>query len=302
VQMKFDLAENASDIFNFGVASRGSIQTEGSSRIKGATDPTKGSILSVSPSGTPVMINGREVSGHISVADPNAVVTVGAGASVGGSTDHQTIMDNYVHKGVPAPEFPTIDTDEFKSYATNLYIPGSTTLINTRIPANTNPTFGAGTVIQGVLYIETPNKVTFNGNTTVQGVIVTQNNPIGNLTTNTITFKGNTSVTGVETLDASFGDLRSLTGAFLLAPGFATSFTGSFGTVGGAIVADKITMSGNAGGTIMGSIITLTDTPLSLNGSSEIIIASTGTTEYPAGVFFSSRYAALPDTYEEVKP
>jgi hypothetical protein len=61
-------------------------------------------------------------------------------------------------------------------------------------------------------------------------------------------------------------------------------------------------MSGNAGGTVMGSVITLTDTPLSLNGSSEIVIASTGTTEYPAGVFFSSRYAALPDTYEEVKP
>jgi hypothetical protein len=52
----------------------------------------------------------------------------------------------------------------------------------------------------------------------------------------------------------------------------------------------------------MGSIVNLTNNPLTLNGSSEIIIASTGTTDYPAGVFFSSRYAALPDTYEEVKP
>ena len=32
-------------------------------------------------------------------------------------------------------------------------------------------------------------------------------------------------------------------------------------------------------------------THLSLNGSSEIVIASTGTSNYPAGLFFDSHYA-----------
>ncbi len=301
IQMKFDLAQNASDIFNYGVAAKGSIDTEGNAKIRGATDPTKGSILTTSNSATPVTINGKEVSGDISIANPAAVVTIGASTSVGGTNNMAQILANHVHKGIDAPEFPAINTDSFKAYVTNVYS-GGNNLINTRIPANTNPTFGGGVNIQGVLYIETPNKVTFNGNATIQGVIVTQNNPIGNLSTNMLTFKGNTSITGVDSLPASFGDLRKLTGSAILAPGFSTTFTGSFGTVNGTMISDKITMSGNAGGTIKGSIIGLIDTPLTLNGSSEIIIASTGTTDYPAGVFFSSRYAPLADTYEEVKP
>jgi hypothetical protein len=300
VQMKFDLAEKASHVFDYGVATKGSVSTAGSSRIKGATDPTKGSILTTSSAANPVTINGKEVSGDISVASAGNV-NFGAGTSIGGSTNAADIIANHIHKNVEVPEFPAIDTDAFKAYATSIYS-GGKDLVNVRIPANTNPTFGGGTTIKGVLYIETPNKVTFNGNTTIQGVIVTQNNPLGNLSTNILNFGGNVSAQPVSSLPESFGDLRKLTGSFLLAPGFQANFTGSFGTVAGAIIADKVSFNGNAGGTLMGSIVNLTNNPLTLNGSSEIIIASTGTTDYPAGVFFSSRYAALPDTYEEVKP
>jgi hypothetical protein len=49
-------------------------------------------------------------------------------------------------------------------------------------------------------------------------------------------------------------------------------------------------------------VINIDDTTLSLAGSSEIIIASTGTTNYPSGVFFGSHFAVLPDTYKEVTP
>jgi hypothetical protein len=301
VQMKFDLAEKASHIFDYGVATKGSISTAGNARIKGATDPTKGSILTTSTAANPVSINGKEVSGDISISSATGNVTFGAGASIGGTTNPQDIRDNHIHKGITAPEFPAIDTDAFKAYATNVYS-GGTNLVNVRIPANTNPHFNGGVTIKGVLYIETPNNIVFNGNVNIQGVIVTQNNPIGNLSTNVLNFSGNVSAQPVSSLPASFGDLRQLTGSFLLAPGFQANFTGSFGTVAGAIIADKIAFTGNAGGTLMGSIVSLTNNPLVVNGSSEIIIASTGTTDYPAGVFFSSRYAALPDTYEEIKP
>ncbi|HEV8605966.1 MAG TPA: hypothetical protein VGQ99_11395 [Tepidisphaeraceae bacterium] len=301
VQMKFDLAEKASHIFDYGMASKGAISTAGTSRIRGATDPTKGSILSTSTAANPVSINGKEVSGDISIVNPTGTVTFGGGASIGGSTDPVDIMTNHIHKGISAPEFPAIDTDAFKAYATNPYV-GGTNLVNVRIPANSNPHFNSGVNIQGVLYIESPNNIVFNGNVNVQGVIVTQNNPIGNLSTNVLTFSGSVSASPVSTLPESFGDLRMLTGSFLLAQGFQANFTGNFGTINGAIIADKIGFTGNAGGTVMGSIVSLTNNPLVVNGTSEIIIASTGTTDYPAGVFFSSRYAALPDTYEEVKP
>lgn len=300
VRMNFVLNENPSQIFNYGLATKGSISTAGSSRIKGATDPKKGSILTTSTGANPVTINGKEVSGDISVVG-SGVVTVAAGASVGGTTNTADIVANHIHKSVAAPEFPTIDTDVFKAYATNIYS-GGNNLVNVRIPANTNPNFNGNTTIKGVLYIETPNKVTFNGNADIQGVIVTQNAPLGNLTTNILNFSGNVSAQGVQTLDASFGDLRTLTGSFVLAQGFAANFTGSFGTVAGAIIADKVSFSGNAGGTLMGSVVNLTNNPLTVNGSSEIVIASTGTMDYPAGVYFSSKYSPLPDTYEEIKP
>jgi len=300
VRMNFVLNENPSQIFNYGLATKGSISTAGSARIRGATDPTKGSILTTSTGANPVSINGAEVSGDISVVGTGNV-TFGGGASIGGTTDPNEIRAEHIHTGVSAPEFPTIDTDAFKAYATTLYT-GGTNLVNVRIPANTNPKFTAGCNIQGVLYIESPNNITFGGNVTVQGVIVTQNNPIGNLSTNILSFSGNVSAAPVSTLPESFGDLRTLTGSFLLAQGFQTTFSGNFGTVNGAIIADKISFNGNAGGTVMGSIVSLTNNPLTVSGTSDVTIASTGTTDYPAGVYFSSKYSPLPDTYEEIKP
>jgi len=300
VHMNFVLNENPSQIFNYGVATKGSISTAGSSTIRGATDPTKGSILTTSTSPNPVTINGKEVSGDISVVG-NGAVTFGGGTSIGGSTNAADIIANHIHKGVTAPEFPTIDTDAFKAYATNPYV-GGNNLVNVRIPANTNPTFAGGTTITGVLYVETPNKITFNGNLNIQGVIVTQNNPLGNLSTNIVNFGGSVNAQPVSSLPASYGDLRTLTGSFLLAQGFQANFTGNFGMLNGAIIADKISFTGNAGGTVMGSIVSLTSNPLTVNGTSDVTIASTGTTDYPAGVYFSSKYSPLADTYEEIKP
>jgi len=300
VRMCFVLNENHSDIFKFGVATKGSITTSGSSTIRGATDPTKGSILTTSTGPNPVSINGKEVSGDISVAGAGAV-TFGGNVKIGGSSDPNDIRANHIHNNVTAPEFPTIDTDDFKAYATNPYT-GGNNLVNVRIPANTNPTFNGGATIRGVLYIETPNKVTFNGNLDIQGVIVTQNNPLGNLSTNMLNFGGNVSAQPIGSLPESYGDERLLTGSFVLAQGFQATFSGNFGTVNGAIVADKISFSGNAGGTVMGSIVSLTNNPLTVNGTSDVTIASTGTTDYPAGVYFSSRYTPVADTYEEIKP
>jgi hypothetical protein len=301
IQLDYGLAENASQIFDYGVASRGKITTGGHAKIRGATDPKKGSILSTCMTDpTPVSISGDEVSGDISISNPAGLIYVKPSSSIAGSNNPHDYA-SHLHKGVAEPEFPAIDTDAFTAYATNTYT-GGNTLTNVRIPANTNPKFTGGVTIKGVLYIEAPNKVEFGGNANIQGVIVVQNNPSGTLASNIIDFQGTVSATGVQTLPESYGDLRKLTGSFLLAPNFKVSFGGDFGTVNGSIIAGQVSMTGNAGGTIMGSVINLNDVPMTASGSSEIIIASTGTNDYPAGVFFSSHYAPLPDTYAEVQP
>src|SRR5207244_5726334 len=122
---------------------------------------------------------------------------------------------------------------------------------------------------------------------------------------NTIDFAGSVSVTGVDSLPTSDptnfpASLRALTGSFLLAPGYTVSFGGGFGTVNGSIVGSKISYAGNADGTVKGSVINMKDSAVSIAGTSDIIIESQGTSNYPAGVFFRSHYAPLPHTYPEV--
>ena len=57
----------------------------------------------------------------------------------------------------------------------NTYKPGQKIYTNVIIPPNTNPMFSGPTTIEGVVYIKQPNKVTFNGNCTITGVIVGEN-------------------------------------------------------------------------------------------------------------------------------
>lgn len=299
IRLKFQKAPRASAIFNYGIASRGKIVTAGASKIKGQSDPTRGSILSTNMTdSTPIVIGGKEVSGDISITNPYGNVSF-AGAKVGGTTDTTAIARDHVHKGVNEPDFPDVDVSEYAQYAVNRYTTGKV-LNNAYIPAGTNPKFNGGADITGVLYIKAPNKVEFRGNVNIRGVIVVENGAAYSLANNVIDISGNVSAYGVETLPASYGDLRKLTGAFILAPNFSVYFGGSFGTVSGSIIASKVNFGGNAGGIIKGSIINLHDTQMDVNGSSEIVIASTGTSNYPTGVTFGSKFAPLPDTYTEL--
>jgi len=66
----------------------------------------------------------------------------------------------------------------FEPFATYVVNSGNvnslpSTLQNIRIKAGTNPTFN-DVLIEGVVFVETPNNVKFTGNATLQGVIVTQ--------------------------------------------------------------------------------------------------------------------------------
>jgi hypothetical protein len=305
VEMNFAVAQKASSIFSYGIANNGPITMSGNTSIAGGSDPTRGSVLSASTTTTtPVTMSGNEsISGDVSIVNPNGHVSASGNATVAGYTSSNPNYTQHIHIGVTAPTFPTVDTASFATYATTTYTAGTRTLVNTVIPPNTNPNFSGNTTVQGVLYIQTPNQVTFSGNTTIQGAVVVQDNPTGS--SNSITFSGNVSASSISTLPAN-GTFpaaeRALTNAFILAPTFSVTFSGNFGTIGGSMVADQFTFSGNAGGTVNGSIIAFANKTMSLSGNSVILINGVGTTQFPSGVFFNSNYAPLADTWQEVHP
>lgn len=315
IQMQFQQAPKAGAILDYGVATQGTLATAGSTVIQGLTDPTKGSVLSADMSAsTPVVIDGKVVSGDVSIVNPNGNISV-AGASVG-QTSNPTQMQAHLHVGVPAPAFPYVDTSIFTQYALTPY-DGSGTCNNCYIPAGSPPvSFAGGATINGVLYVQAPNNVTFTGNTTINGVIVSDtgsNAKPFNASQNTISFQGTVTATPINQLPTSSkaynSKLVNLTGSFLLAPNFAVSMTGDFGTIGGSMVVGQLNMSGNASGTVQGSVIGMQDisgsgsaSSVYLNGHSSITISSTGTTNYPSGLSFGSDYTPLSDTYSEVVP
>jgi hypothetical protein len=149
---------------------------------------------------------------------------------------------------------------------------GAKTFTNIRIAANTNPTFNGNITINGMVFVEQPNKVTFNCNLYITGMIVSQDAGDNNYTTDTIKFFGNTITKGVEFLPDTpeFHDLRQMPGSFLLAPGFGVTFSGTLGgvngtlrTVNGCMAADAFNFNNLVGSTIIdGPIINYSDTAM----------------------------------------
>jgi len=278
-----------------------------------------GSVLSAhTATNTPLTMTGSpKISGNVSFVNPNAAPVISTGSTIANLHPGDVGFNDVIHKGVEAPEFPVIDTSGFAQYVPAAGTTGPSVITtsnptgtffkNIRIKAGSNPIFNSNTTIQGVVYIEQPNYVKFNGGVTIQGVIVTStdgnNNATANLTTNVVEFKGGATFQGVNTLPATSdfpANLRSLTGSALLVPGFNAIFGGNFNTISGSIIASKMSFQGTAGGIVKGSVINLRDSALSMGGTSDIIIESQGTSNYPAGVMFGSHYSPLPFTYEEI--
>lgn len=306
IEVRFGRAQNASTIFNFGIASKGRVLTGGNSRVVGATDPTKGSILSTSGDPNPVDIQGKEVSGDITTVNKDAVVSFKSGTSIGGTTVPEVIRATHIHRGAPPPEFPELDTGVYAKYAKNPYVPGAAAHTNVYVPPGTDPTLDGATV-RGVLYVDAPNKLTISGKSTLQCVIVGPSKAALDVAANQINISGTATCLPVAGLPADYdpvndpdGEVRKLGGAFIIAPGFATSLSGTMGTIGGSIITSKFTMLGTASGTIEGSVIVQDDQPTEIGGTSAVTIASTGTTAYPPGVTFGHHYAPVPGSYLEL--
>ena len=214
----------------------------------------------------------------------------GGKAGIGGVTGEEATKPPYVTYDVPPTEFPEMVPGQFESYATTTLDPNMDTsadaaLENIRIPANMNPTFSGHATLKGVVFIETPNVVIFTGTADVTGIIVGDGDDTDDSGTNQISFRGNVNSWPVTELpqEPQYEGLHDQIGTFVMAPGFHVSFGGSFEALSGAIAANGIEFSGNAGGTINGSIINYADTEMTLSGNSDLYFNRSGLDDVPAG-------------------
>ncbi|HEG44342.1 MAG TPA: hypothetical protein ENH94_09865 [Phycisphaerales bacterium] len=291
LNVKCNFGTRTHTVFDFGVATKGPLELQGNIELNGTNVAVEADVYIESANSTEALsiIGNSQIAGDVQITNPDATVYLQGGqAGIGGETGNDAI-ENHVDIGVDDVEFPVPNPGYFEQYVETTFDPAveDTSLDNTyrniRIPGGTNPTFSGNTIIEGIIYIETPNIVTFTGNADIRGLVVGDGDIEDNSGTNQLIFQGSISSTSVSDLDEDFGTLRDETGTFLMAPGFSVGFGGNFSTLNGAIAANGITFFGNAGGTIGGSVLNYSDTPMVLSGNSDLFFNRSGVYEVPAG-------------------
>jgi len=288
IRVNYDFGPSPYPIFDYGVATRGPLHLAGNIELGGVNVAVESSVYIESDvtEETLSIIGNSQIAGDCFFANPNPDVYLQGGqASIGGETGEEAIA-NHVHTAVDPVEFPPPNPDYFEHYVINTLDPSTytteTTFENIRIPANTDPSFSGGVTLKGIVFVETPNVVTFTGNASITGIIVGDGDPNDNSETNRIIFLGTVDSLSVSELPDEFGELKTETGTFLMAAGFSVSFGGNFETINGVIAANGIEFFGDAGGIINGSVINYSDTTMNLTGNSDLFF-NAATTEVPAG-------------------
>lgn len=284
-----------SSVFDFGVASRGKIVISGNASLLGVNDTSEASVLSTRDEPVAIEAGGSAVIEgdlYVTGSEVDYVYLKGGGLTIGGTSDYDQILNDHVYLGTQEPDFPEIDTDQFIPLAVNLIdsstdLNGGSTFNNIRIAAGTNPHFPSDTIINGVMYIEAPNIVTFAAQTTINGLVVTEDASGSDIDDCQIDFRGCSSAPGVAALPdtSEFAAIKTHTGTVILAPGFGVSFRGSSNSINGLIAADRLSFLGNSNisGNIAGSIIGLSDYELNLKGNATIRISRPDSSFLPAG-------------------
>ena len=317
VRVRFAAVPIDDSIFDYGVSSKGKVKLGGDFDLAGEVSAIDGSVMSSLVDGlhTPVeVVKDASVSGDVYMADPIGNVKTGGSVSIAGSSD-PAVYKAHIHKGIPMPEFPVIDSLLFRPYAVNDYSlipkPADKTLplrlTNVIIKPNTNPKIDQDTIVEGVLYIQMPNVVDISKHATVRGVIVVEKsaNPADFINKkNVIKFTSGTTLNAIETLPATPqfpASLRALVGSSILAPDTRVEFTGSSGAWAGTVVARDLYFVGHSTGKIGGTVISLGDVKFEKKASLTINLDPVKNS-MPAGILLTTRYQPLLPTYEEVRP
>ena len=308
IRVNYNITPKKHPIFDYGIATKGPLHLQGSTDVDGLNESIEADVYIESTNNNDALsLKGSStIAGDVSISNPLANPSVSNSSSIGGETG-QDAIDNHVTIDVKSIDFPIPDPAAFEHYVVNTFDSATDTttdmtLENIRIPADTNPLFSGHVTLKGIVFIETPNIVTFTGNTDIIGIVIGDGDLAYPSVDNQLIFRGNVDSSSVSQLDATFGNIREETGTFLLAPGFDASFGGSFNTINGVIAASGIEFFGSAGGTINGSIINYGEDPMTLLGSVDLVFDRSGLTENPAGFETFMVLEFQPDTYSEPVP
>jgi len=291
IRANYKFGKRGNNVFDFGVASKGPVSLQGNIELAGVNIAVESNVYIESESSSLALsiIGNSQIGGDVSIVNPSAYVDLQGGhAEIGGETG-QDAIDHHVRIGVPAVEFPTPDPGYFSDLVALTTLPenygSQSTFENMIIPPNTNPSFSSNVTFNGLLFVEVPNQVSFTGNVNITGIVVGNGDPTDNSKTNTFSFSGNVTSSPITNLpaDAKFDPLRDQAGTFLMAPGFAVSFGGNFHTLNGAVAANGIDFYGNAGGTIMGSVINYSPEPMTFQGNSDLYFNRSEASTNPPG-------------------
>ena len=222
-------------IFKFGLATKGPLDFSGNPTIAAVNSSWEADIFveSSNDSIAVQVVGNTSFDGEVNIGNAASNVDFQSDVSIAGD-EGQTAIDNHVHIGMDSPEFPVPDTERFRQYAIGDLVDSSTdlsagiTLTNATIKGGTNPVFGGSVTIEGILFIESPNKVTFDRNVALHGIMVADgdvHNPEPGA--NSIDIMGNFEShpypDGME-----FDPIRQEVGSSIIAPGFYTTFAGNF--------------------------------------------------------------------------
>ena len=293
-------------IFNYGLATKGPLNFPGNPTVTAVNSAWEADMF-VESSGntTAVQVGGNtNFDGEVNIGNSTSNVDFIGDVQIAGEYG-ETAIDNHVHIGLDSPEFPTPDTARFIPYATGNIINSSTDLsannilVNCKIAAGTNPIFPKSVTIQGILYIESPNRVTFSNNVALQGIIVA-GGPVlsSDPSSRRIDFMGNFS-SGPYPSGYEFDAIRQEEGSSIVAPGFYTTFSGNFSTLEGVVAVSGVHFSGNMNAQIKGTIINYSNSSTVVEGNSVMNFDREGSTKVPAGFDLYRELDYNPSTYSE---
>ncbi|MHC4557022.1 MAG: pilus assembly PilX N-terminal domain-containing protein [Planctomycetota bacterium] len=306
ITIEYDIKPYEFPIFNFGLATKGPLNFPGNPAITAANSAWEADMF-VESSGSAIavqVIGNTNFDGDVNIGSSTANVDLQGDVQIAGEHD-QAAIDNHVFIGMDSPEFPVPDTERFIQYATGDLVDSSTdlskgiTLTNATVKGGTNPVFEGSVTIKGILFIESPNKVTFGNNVALQGIIVADgdvHNPDPG--TNSIDILGNFASQpypcGME-----FDAIRQEEGSSIVAPGFYTTFSGNFSTLEGVVAVSGIHFSGNMNAQIKGTIINYSDSPTLVEGNATMNFDRADSTKTPAGFDLYRELDYVPCSYSE---
>jgi hypothetical protein len=305
IKIHYDIEPYEYPIFDFGMATKGPVHFLGNPTVRGINSNSEADIFIDSQNNNLAMLvtGNANFDGDITVGNTLANIDFWGDVQIGGDTG-QTAIDNHVTIGNETPEFPVPDTQHFQQYATGDVIDSSTdlsnsmTLTNATIQAGTNPNFEGNIIIEGILYIEQPNIVTFNGNVDSKGMIVAEGDP-NNPGTNSMTFLGNFATNPVPP-GVQFDAIRQETGSSILAPAFAVTFAGNFSALSGVMAVSGAHFSGNVNAIVEGTIINYSDNPTTIMGNATLNFDRSDNITVPAGFDTHRILTYNPSSYEEL--